>query len=509
MYAMAFNENKELNRSFMEMCPDGMFITCEGKIVFVNDAFINLMGAKSEVELVGLDVTTHIKLKIEHYKNNGIIEGEYVRIDGRSIDVEVTARPFTFEGKKAGLVIVRKIGMRKLIDAEILKYQEQMEELVKDKTISLKIVNDKLNAEIAAHNQMGDVFKESEERFSSIFRNSPDAMAFFALSDGCVIDVNDSYTRITGYERNEVMYFSIEETKGLVKAKDWEAIVKMISQDRRIKDLEIQFITKTGVVRLGLLSGQIISLDNQESVFVSFRDITDSKRLENEVSRFDQLSLVGEMAAGIAHEIRNPMTTVRGFLQMFGQKEAYTNDRQFFDLMIEELDRASTIITEFLSLAKSTEVEFKCQNINDIIETMMPLIWSDAMVFGSNVKFELSKIRDTFMDGKEIRQLILNLARNGLEAMPSGGRLIIKTYEDAKGIFLEVMDEGKGISPEVMDKIGSPFFTTKENGTGLGLVVCYSIVAKHNGEIKIDTSPKGTKFIVKFKGDNKNIRPSM
>jgi signal transduction histidine kinase len=209
------------------------------------------------------------------------------------------------------------------------------------------------------------------------------------------------------------------------------------------------------------------------------------------------------MAAGIAHEIRNPMTTVRGFLQMFSQKKDYFADKEFFDLMIDELDRANIIISEFLSLAKGRIVEFKLQNINKIIKKITPLIWSDAMVFGSNVEFKLRKVTDIFIDEKEIRQLILNLSRNGLEAMPNRGTLTIRTYEENEVVFLEISDEGTGITSEVLDKLGTPFITTKEKGTGLGLAVCYSIATRHDAKIMVETSPKGTKFIVNFKAVRK------
>ncbi|MHB1126144.1 MAG: ATP-binding protein [Bacillota bacterium] len=113
------------------------------------------------------------------------------------------------------------------------------------------------------------------------------------------------------------------------------------------------------------------------------------------------------------------------------------------------------------------------------------------------------------MDDKEIRQLIINLARNGLEAMPPGGVLTIRTYLEGKEVVLAVEDRGKGISSEVMNKIGTPFFTTKDNGTGLGLAICYSIASRHNATLKIETSPEGSAFFVRFEesqeGENKQV----
>lgn len=231
---------------------------------------------------------------------------------------------------------------------------------------------------------------------------------------------------------------------------------------------------------------------------VILHDITERKQLENEIARLDRLDLIGEMAAGIGHEIRNPMTTVRGFLQLLSNKEECFKYKGYYSLMIEELDRANSIITEFLSLAKNKTVNLKKQNLNDIIEAISPLVQADAMVSDKFIILELGKIPNLFLDEKEIRQLSLNMFRNGLEAMPAGGTLTIRTYMEGNKVVLSVHDKGNGIRPEALEKLGTPFFTTKEHGTGLGLAVCYSIATRHNATISVETSPAGTTFLVRF-----------
>ena len=239
-------------------------------------------------------------------------------------------------------------------------------------------------------------------------------------------------------------------------------------------------------------------IDGLPLVLVLGIDITERKQLEKEIARLDRLNLIGEMAAGIAHEIRNPMTTVRGFLQMLGSKKECAVYKNYYDIMIEELDRANSIITEFLSLAKNKVVDLKVKNINAIVETIYPLIQADAMVTDNYVILKLGEVSDLLLDEKEIRQLILNLARNGLQSMSTGKKMTIKTYMDKGDVVLEVQDEGKGIEAELIEKIGTPFFTTKEYGTGLGLAICYSIADRHNAAIKTKTGKSGTTFFVSF-----------
>jgi signal transduction histidine kinase len=204
------------------------------------------------------------------------------------------------------------------------------------------------------------------------------------------------------------------------------------------------------------------------------------------------------MAASICHEIRNPMTTVRGFMQILGQKREYAKDEDIFKLMIEEIDRANEIITNFLSLAGNKEIVSKPVSLNLLINKLYPIINSDALMSDQSLILQLDEVPFLLLDEKEICQLIMNLTRNGIEAMSPGGVLTISTRLCQGEVWLEVADQGKGIAPELIDKLGTPFLTTKDNGTGLGLAVCYSIAMRHNAKIEVDTGSQGTTFRVKF-----------
>lgn len=228
-------------------------------------------------------------------------------------------------------------------------------------------------------------------------------------------------------------------------------------------------------------------------------DITEQKQFQKEIARVERLNLVGEMAAGIAHEIRNPIATVKGFLQLYQMKSNIATLHNNVDLMIEELDRANTIITEYLSLAKGRALHLTLRNLNDIITSISPLIKADATMSDKDLIFDLKKIPEALLDEDQIRQMLLNLCRNGLEAMEPGGTLTISTILQESHILLKIKDQGKGIGPEIKDKIGTPFVTDKENGTGLGLAVCYSVATRHNASITYETSSAGTTFYIKFK----------
>ncbi|AFM41751.1 PAS domain S-box [Desulfosporosinus acidiphilus SJ4] len=229
-----------------------------------------------------------------------------------------------------------------------------------------------------------------------------------------------------------------------------------------------------------------------------FREITSRKIAQEEMARLDRLNLVGQLAAGIGHEIRNPMTTVRGYLQLLGIKSEYEAQKTTFDLMISELDRANSIITEFLSLAQTKKTQLQSQNLNDIISGLYPLLEADAFTQNKQIRFIPGEIPNLELNTKEITQLILNLARNGLESMKDGGCLTIESNLQEGRVVLAIEDEGCGIPQENYNKLGTPFFTTKDFGTGLGLATCYKIVESHRAKICFDSSSMGTTFYIFF-----------
>ncbi|WP_020619670.1 ATP-binding protein [Paenibacillus daejeonensis] len=226
-------------------------------------------------------------------------------------------------------------------------------------------------------------------------------------------------------------------------------------------------------------------------------DITEVSQLRDEVGRMERLSLVGQMAASITHEIRNPMAVIRGFVQLMKERSP-ENQREYFRIIIEELDRANGIINDFLSLAQNRIVEKESSSLNHIIGELMPLLWADANLRGQTIELGLDEaVPDLDLNVKEMKQLILNLARNGMEAMDEKGRMKINTRFLGDVVEMRVEDTGCGISKDKQERLFEPFYTTKSRGTGLGLPLCLSIVERHHGKIEVQSKEgEGTTFRV-------------
>ena len=375
-------------------------------------------------------------------------------------------------------------------------HQSHFERLVKERTTELEGMNQQLIKEVGERRQI----EERVLRLASIVESTDDGIIGMTL-DGTIIDWNRGAECIYGYSEADIIGESVKNLIPPDKQLEFDNVLLIIFYGMPVTHYEAIRQKKDGQFIHVFLTVSPIKDHEGEIIGASaiVRDVTAQKKLEKEMTRMGQMNLVGEMAASIGHEVRNPMTTVRGFLQLIQEHKSFDKYSNYIPLMISELDRANSIITKFLSISRTKTTEFARHNLNDIIESILPLVQVDAIRGDKLVTTQLGTIPDLLLDDKEILQVILNLTRNGLEAMDEAGSLIIKTSFADNEVILAIQDEGKGIEPEIIDRLGTPFFTTKEKGTGLGLAVCYGIAARHNAKINVETSPKGSTFYVKFK----------
>ncbi|PWK14490.1 PAS domain S-box-containing protein [Tumebacillus permanentifrigoris] len=443
-----------------------------GQILSVNRAVVEMFGYEQSA-LLGQPITTLVN--VAGGEIGRTVESTAVRQDGMTFPVDMQVGEASLEGLQIYVCSIRDITERKQIEESRTQQYQVLEQLVVERT--------------------QDLYR-SQERFRKIFQSSPSLIAIRSRKDHRYLDVNDYWVRVTGYRAEDVR----GATADLLRLRA-EGAEEQLEGDpewqRSVRNARVSYLTRGDEVRQGLLSTEEIELHGEPCQLILITDITDRVMWEKEMARLERLNLIGEMGAGIAHEIRNPMTTVRGFLQM-SKKNATHPLHEYIELMVSELDRANAIITEFLTLAKNKTTNRETTSLNAIIDAIFPLIQAEALLSDKDVQIELGNVPALELDEKEIRQVILNLALNGLEAMSAGGLLTIRTQVDGADVILEIHDQGPGIPPEMMEKIGTPFVTTKETGTGLGLAVCYSVAARHGAAIEVRTGETGTTFLVRF-----------
>jgi signal transduction histidine kinase len=211
-----------------------------------------------------------------------------------------------------------------------------------------------------------------------------------------------------------------------------------------------------------------------------------------QLKRADRLSALGEIAAGLAHEIRNPLAGMKGALEIVASRvTAGTPEAEFTDIATTELGRLDSLVGEFLSYARPREPEFRLASLHDVIDHVVLLLGPEAERARVTVTREATeRLPDVRMDPEQIRQVLFNVALNGVQASPVGSELRIRTARDQDWAIVDVIDQGSGIPAEHRHRLFDPFFTTKTYGTGLGLAVSQRIIAAHGGHIDIDGSDR-------------------
>ncbi|MEA1961291.1 MAG: PAS domain S-box protein [Bacillota bacterium] len=355
-----------------------------------------------------------------------------------------------------------------------------------------------LMIDVTERNRIEDSLRKSAQRFRKIFNTSQNMMSLSRCIDSRYIDVNDSWVKHAGFTRQEVLGKTPLELNLIFDPKDMDKIERTIAEQGNLDNFECRYRAKNGEIRMALISMDSIEIDKQQCVISVLTDVTEKKHLERELEKLERFQLIGEMAASIAHEIRNPLTTVRGFLQMFAEDNEKQPDN--LHLVLEELDRANAIISEYLSLADQHKMKLEKRDLNQILVSVYPSLYVRASMDGKTVILEQGDIsRGVMVDDGEIRQMVINLVNNGLDVTPCGGQVTIRTFMEQGDVILSVSDQGEGMEPEMIERIGVPFFFNKYNTTGWGLAVCYKIAMYHNAVINVSSSPGGTTFLVRFK----------
>ncbi|MDR4886684.1 PAS domain S-box protein [Fredinandcohnia sp. QZ13] len=359
--------------------------------------------------------------------------------------------------------------------------------------------------DISSRKSFHDIIHRSRERYQRIIQNSIDTIAVIYQNNW--VFINDSGVKMFGANSYTEMLgkniYTFLHPDNHDQVREFIGIVN--SEKKEVNFSKQSWYTFQGKQIYTELIGIPTTYFGEAAVQVIIRDISDRIKAEELMIKSEKLSIAGQLAAGIAHEIRNPLTAIKGFLQLFNDE--FQGKQNYFDIIFSELNRIELILSELLLLAKPSEIKFKNKDIRIILRDVVTLLETQAIL--QNIQINIDFVNEDSIitcDENQIKQVFINLIKNSIDAMENGGTIIIRTRVTNDSIYILFIDEGCGIPKSILDRIGEPFYTTKEKGTGLGLMVSYNIIENHNGEITVDSKEnEGTTFKIKLPRINETV----
>ncbi len=315
-----------------------------------------------------------------------------------------------------------------------------------------------------------------------------------------IVSYNPLCLKMLGLEDKHLRSKTLDSLQGFRST----GIMDLIDSGRTIADREIEYIRPNGErVFLGISISPILEEDGSAAGTVMLlRDLGPIKQLEEKVRRTEKLAAIGKLAAGVAHEIRNPLSSIRGFAQFLGHAlKDRPKEQEYAHIMIREMDRINNVVTDLLSFASPRPAEPSPTDISELLTHVVQLVAPDAKGKRVTVDTQISSgMKNLMVDAHQLTQAVLNLLLNSLKSVEKGGSIVMKTGLDDEGsrFLFSIQDNGKGIPPENRKRIFEPFFTTRESGTGLGLAIVHKIVENHHGEIDVESPPPGKRTGCRF-----------
>lgn len=459
---------KHQESSLLEDLPTPVFISKKGKLCFINQAFQELLGAHTKEQLLGKhtfefiekgfhDVIKNREYRLYQGEKIGIIEERWYTLDGREISLEITAALTKYKGEPAELVVLNDISSRRNFQKILQKSRERYQRLIDNSIDTIAVIH----------------------KDKWVFMNESGVKLFKA----------EDYPEMLGRNIYEFLHPGDHQTmrKSLKSILDGTSDVQLTKQSWIISK-QAKIFTEMVCIPT--------TYYGEKAVQVILRDISYRKNTEELMLRSEKLSIAGQLAAGIAHEIRNPLTAIKGFLQIM--QPELSDHSQYFHIIFSELNRIELILSELLMLAKPQETKFRKTNMVTLLNDVAILLETQGNMNNVSIIQEHA-LPDLQIncDENQLKQVFINLFKNAIDAMPKGGKVTVQTEQVNQSVKITVKDEGEGIPPEFLKRIGEPFITTKEKGNGLGLMITYKIIENHKGHICVESEVgKGSTFTI-------------
>ncbi|MEK4250860.1 ATP-binding protein [Paenibacillus sp. FSL W7-1287] len=441
----------------------GVFVVYDNTFIYVNSYFAQLLGYAVE-EIVGQKVDRFIE------EEDWLLPQSFEGI----LDSEITKRQiFRWNGKHKNSSIVYFEGKSTTIKHDGIIYYLST---VQDVTIKYEKERELIR---------------NAKMYQRMLMTIPEPI--FITVDHSIVFANRHGLDLLGKrhvsgltEQSFLDYFDVKDREDV--ALDFQSAL-LLEEATPFRQQQMKISDR--VIEVEHSSVKIENYIGRTAILTVLRDLTERRQDEERLVRSEKLSVIGQLAAGVAHEIRNPLTALKGFTQLLRNK--YTEHSYYFDIMGTEIDRINLIVNEFMTLAKPHYSSFQFNDIVHIVQSVLSILETQAALYGVELDFQAQQdLPNVHCNENQLKQVFINVIKNAIEAMQDGGRVIITIrFEPLEQMLhVKIKDHGIGMPDDVQKRIGEPFLTTKEKGTGLGLMVSSRIIEEHKGTMLI-TSKAG------------------
>ncbi|HDR7587046.1 MULTISPECIES: BA3702 family sensor histidine kinase [Bacillus] len=456
----------EMYASLFEHNPDSIIsLNLEGVILHINPSAERILGYTSN-ELERKTITSileaHISDQVLQYIKNAAADNqkEYIvsiyHKDGYLLDVVTKLVPIFVKNRLTGVYAIMKP----------LEKSERIEKVLQESEKRLRTLMNSMPAFVIFKDHEGRWLEANDYALSCFnFHNVP----YHGKKDNELIQYNEAYRE---------SFLHCEEVDELT----WQKGQILHGEEFIIHRNDFDLVLSISKVPLFHPDG------SRKGLIVMGRDVTELKETEKLLRKSEKLAVVGQLTAGIAHEIRNPLTSLKGFLTLL-HPEINEENKWYVDVMLSEISQMESITSQFMAMSKPQVLSIHTCNVQTLIEEVVTFILPTAVMHSVHIIMDhFDYISDIQCDSNQLKQVLINILKNAIEAMPAGGNIFIQTASlENDFVSIRIMDEGCGIPEERMARLGEPFYSLKEKGTGLGLMMCYKIIQEHHGKLFISS----------------------